>query len=80
MLDGGGLEVDRESGSEFVCGFDDVTLCAGHYFEMDVAVVTVFVADDVHDLDHSLGGLGAGAGYAGTEEESVYGVVVRRVR
>ena len=65
VFDGGGLEVYGESGTEFVCGFDDVSLSAGHDFEVDVAVVAVFVADDVDDLDHSLGGLGAGAGNAG---------------
>lgn len=65
LFDGGGFEVYRESGSEEVCGFDDVALGAGHDFEVDVAVEFVFVADEVDDLDHSLGGLGSGSGDSG---------------
>ena len=65
MLDGCGLEVYGEAGSELVCGFDDVSFGAGHDFEVDVAVEVVFVADEVDDLDHSLGGFGAGSGDAG---------------
>ena len=74
VLDGCGLEVYGETCSEFVSGFDDVAFSAGHYFEVDVAVVAVFVADNVDDLDHAFGGLGASACDAGAQEESVYGV------
>ena len=65
VLDGCGLEVYGEAGSELVCGFDDVSFGAGHDFEVDVAVEVVFVADEVDDLDHTLGGFGAGSGDAG---------------
>ena len=64
VFDGGGFEVYGESASEEVRRFDDIALGSGHDLEMDVAVEFVFVADEVDDFDHSLCGLGSGAGDA----------------
>ena len=74
------LDVDRKPAAQPVGPLHQFAAGAGHDFQVDVAAEPVLLADDLDGLHHALGGLGAVAGDAGAEEQTVHGQALVQLR